>query len=41
VRREVPPLVEDRVLSGDMERAAAMVRRGEFSRMVGGGREGA
>jgi histidine ammonia-lyase len=40
VRREVPPLVEDRVLSGDMERAAAMVRRGEFSRIVGRGREG-
>ncbi len=34
VREKIPPLTEDRVLSGDMERAAQMIRRGAFSDIV-------
>jgi histidine ammonia-lyase len=35
VREAIPPLVEDRVLAGDMERAAGMIREGVFSRILG------
>jgi histidine ammonia-lyase len=34
VREEISPLSEDRVLSGDMEKAADMIRRGRFSDIV-------
>jgi histidine ammonia-lyase len=36
VREEIPPLVEDRVLAGDMEKVAAMVRGADFSRILEG-----
>ncbi len=43
VREEIPPLDGDRVLSGDIEKVAAMVREGRFARIEGvmsGGGEG-
>jgi histidine ammonia-lyase len=34
IRREIPPLAEDRVLSPDMERMAGLVREGAFAEIV-------
>ncbi len=37
IRREIPPLVEDRVLAPDMERMARLVREGAFAEILRAG----